>query len=301
MQQQHLHRQRPQQGRRPDPGAGLCDGTSPWDENTPGELGWHCRDQIGTGRDQSLWSHSPPAAWDQELKPAYLWGNTRSGGIVTAAVSPVDRNPLHIQADREYYDHSTATGSPQTTGVRVGILADRPADCTAGVAYWATDEGEWNSLQVGPDGRLHKCVSTNNWSVYYTPYAYPHPWTLPACAMSIRPLTLPTGRVGHLYSQSFTASGGSSPVRLSQSRRAAGGPIFDAGTGLLSGTPTQIGNFAITVERHGQLRLRGQPHLQPGHRQRRRPSRRWRWPWTRRATASSSRTRRWWWRRSGAT
>jgi hypothetical protein len=231
----------------PIPGAGLCNGSSPWDQNTPGQLGWHCRDQIGIGRDVSTWTHNPPAPWNQVLKPAYLWGNTRGGSIVTASVLPQDRNPLHIQANREYYDHSTASGSPQTAGVRVGTIANRPAGCTAGVGYWATDEGEWNSLQPGPDGRLYKCSPANNWSLYYVPYSYPHPWTMPPCAMSIRPLTLPTGRVGLAYSQAFTASGGASPITFSQSGALPAGLTFDAGTATLSGTPSQSGSFVITV------------------------------------------------------
>jgi hypothetical protein len=158
-------------------GVGPCNGSSNWDQNVAGEQGWRCRDQIGTGRDLVLWNHSPVLAWNQEIKPAYIWGNTRSGSTVTATVDSEGRNTQHIRANRDYYDHSTATGSPQTVGVRVGPIANRPAGCTAGVAYWATDEGEWNSLQAGPDGRLYKCTAANTWTLYYTPYAYPHPWT----------------------------------------------------------------------------------------------------------------------------
>ena len=49
------------------------------------------------------------------------------------------------------------------------------ASGTAGVAYWATDQGEWDSTRAGPDGQLYKCSSANGWTAFYTPYAYPHP------------------------------------------------------------------------------------------------------------------------------
>jgi hypothetical protein len=155
---------------------GPCNGTSNWDQNTAGESGWHCRDQIGIGRDLAQWSHITVPAWNQERKPAYIFGNTRAGSQITASVSSDARNQLHIKTNRDFYDYSSATGSPQTVGVRSGPAANRPAGCTAGVAYWATDEGEWNSLSAGVDGQLYKCTSTNTWTLYYTPYSYPHPW-----------------------------------------------------------------------------------------------------------------------------
>jgi hypothetical protein len=159
-------------------GVGRCDGSSGWDQNLSGQQGWHCRDQIGISRDLTQWDNSPAQTWNQELKPAYLWGNTRSGAYITATVASGGLNRSHIQANRDYYDHSTATGSPQSVGVQSGPVSNRPAACTTGVAYWATDEGEWNARNdSSPDGRLYKCTSTNTWTLYYTPYAYPHPWT----------------------------------------------------------------------------------------------------------------------------
>ena len=70
-----------------------------------------------------------------------------------------------------------------TVGVGEGTLAARPATCTTGVGYWATDQGSWNTSSSNPqgvqlnggDGVLYRCVSTNTWASYYTPYTYPHP------------------------------------------------------------------------------------------------------------------------------
>jgi hypothetical protein len=58
-----------------------------------------------------------------------------------------------------------------------------PMLAVGGVMYWATDQGSWNTStsnprgvqQSGADGVLYICSATNTWSVYYTPYMYPHP------------------------------------------------------------------------------------------------------------------------------
>jgi hypothetical protein len=97
-----------------------------------------------------------------------------NGSLMSVSVQGEGRNNLHIQANRDYY--TTNTSFNGTSGVGEGPLSSRPSSCTTGVAYWATDQGEWNSLQAGPDGRLYKCTATNTWSLYYTPQTFPHPW-----------------------------------------------------------------------------------------------------------------------------
>ena len=71
-----------------------------------------------------------------------------------------------------------------TAGVGAGTLASRPATCTTGVAYWATNQSTANiSDFVGADptttisGTLYICGSESDWSdaTTYTPYTYPHP------------------------------------------------------------------------------------------------------------------------------
>lgn len=159
-------------------GIRACDGASPWDQNTSAQSGWHCRDQVGTARDYSLWSHTSTPAWNQELKPGYIFLNTRAGVGLNPYIPPDQRNATHIKWNRELYQTygASCSGSSCSTGVGSGPIASRPVNCTTGTAYWATDEGEWNSLKSGPDGRLYKCTATNTWTLYYTPYTYPHPW-----------------------------------------------------------------------------------------------------------------------------
>ena len=164
--------------------AGLCNGSSGWDGNL-NATGWPCRDQIGTSTDASLWSSETnlPAP-TQTLSPAYVW-SIFEGGVL--------RNPIaygaastHIHENRDYYRHDTtncAAGNASCmAGVGCGTLANRPANCTTGVAYWATTQSCSNLTgMVGANpttsisGTLYKCTSTNTWTAYYTPYTYPHP------------------------------------------------------------------------------------------------------------------------------
>ena len=108
----------------------------------------------------------------QISEPAYLWGNTWNGSS-PVAINIRNGSSAWIVANRDYYNHAIPFNG--TSGVGVGTLASRPATCTAGVAYWATDQGKWNSTTTGPDGQLYKCTATNTWSLYYIPYTYPHP------------------------------------------------------------------------------------------------------------------------------
>ena len=65
--------------------------------------------------------------------------------------------------------------STATAGLGHGTLANRPATCTPQVGYWATDQGSWNQSGIGGQGQLFVCTAPNTWTLYYTPYTYPHP------------------------------------------------------------------------------------------------------------------------------
>jgi hypothetical protein len=89
----------------------------------------------------------------------------------------------HMQANRDWYNAVSASAQSNptapfngTTGMGFGTLANRPTTCATnpnesggGVGYFATDQG--------PQGTLYQCSATNTWTVYYTPYTYPHPLT----------------------------------------------------------------------------------------------------------------------------
>jgi hypothetical protein len=163
--------------RDPGDGVGKCDGSAAWDQNTPGQSGRLCRDQIGAGQDTTAWTGTPPPL--QTALPAYFFLNTINGSnmgvsVDAGEVCPLpDLNSVHLQANRDYFTYTAAfTGA---TGVGSGPLANRPATCTVGAGFWATDQGKWNNKVTGSDGQLYRCTATNTWSLYYVPYAYPHP------------------------------------------------------------------------------------------------------------------------------
>lgn len=176
-------------------GTEQCDGTQGVDGNTAPtgtHRGYPCYHQPGRA----------PGGNDMWPIPVFLNSNVSGGAKVDASYycgwGGTPYCTQHVQADRDYFnavskDAQTTSSSPfdGTTGIGHGTLARRPSTCThntapdgdngGGVMYWATDQGSWNSSssnggvnRSGADGVLYRCSSTDNWSVYYTPYAYPH-------------------------------------------------------------------------------------------------------------------------------
>ena len=110
---------------------------------------------------------SPISGQPQYVSDSYFWRNTKNGTMLidTAEAGTLNYgSPLGLvpQENREFWQENPSFDG--TTGVGVGPLANRPATCTKGVAYWATDTKT-----------LYKCTATNVWTEYYRPYTYPHP------------------------------------------------------------------------------------------------------------------------------
>ncbi len=180
-------------------GAPRCNGTSSVDGNrspTSTYHGYPCK-------------HQPGRDLDALLYPVFAFRNvnTSNGTKVNLVINgggvPVgnpDYTNDHLANDRDFYNavsvsEQTSKVSPfdGTTGIGHGRLANRPDTCTTtreladagrgGVMYWATDQGSWNQSTSNPygvqengaDGVLYMCTAPNTWSVYYTPYTYPHP------------------------------------------------------------------------------------------------------------------------------
>jgi hypothetical protein len=158
---------------------GACNGASAADENLPGQQGYACRDQIGMGRDVCLSNPSSTTStatgWcAQAREPSYFWVNRTGSSITEVDTGGRGLSTLHVLSNRDFYNEiSSFSGA---SGVGSGPIAKRPAACSPGVAYWVTDEGSWNTtLPANTSGRLYKCTAPNTWTLYYTPYTYPHP------------------------------------------------------------------------------------------------------------------------------
>lgn len=99
----------------------------------------------------------------QGLTNSFYWNNVRSGtllhpynycgvgcDVATCGTSPWD--DTFIQLNRDYFEPTA------------GLESSLPATCTTNTYYGTTDTD-----------KIYKCTSVNNWTIYYTPYTYPHP------------------------------------------------------------------------------------------------------------------------------
>jgi hypothetical protein len=178
-------------------GTGFNGVGSAWDFSAVTPTGYPSIDQTGRGQGDLLTGFFPSKvnattgtiAWpNQALEPVYIWNNFGSIESVNGQVE-YNIDESRILSGRDYYRQASGVQvSPTspfngTSGVGWGTLANRPTTCTAGVAYFATDQGSWNTStsnpygvqQNGADGVLYKATATNTWTLYYTPYTYPHP------------------------------------------------------------------------------------------------------------------------------
>jgi hypothetical protein len=164
---------------------GACNGNSLWDGNIGEgtEAGYPCRDQIGRGYDTELWVRTPAGAYAQPLLPVYGWTN-RTDSSTEVPFRVRGTSGKHIKANRDFYDYTASFNG--TSGMGAGTLANRPATCTPGVAYWATNQSTSDLKgMVGKNpttpiaGTLYKCTAANTWTEYFKPYVYPHPLSGP--------------------------------------------------------------------------------------------------------------------------
>ncbi|MEP7339870.1 MAG: putative Ig domain-containing protein, partial [Acidobacteriota bacterium] len=66
--------------------------------------------------------------------------------------------------------------------------------------------------------------------------------------ITINPATIPGAIIGQLYSQSFTQTGGIGAVTFSLTGTLPPGLSFNAATATISGTPTQVNSFSVTIK-----------------------------------------------------
>jgi hypothetical protein len=173
---------------------------SAWDGNTD-VYGYPNLDQPGRGQGDLLMGVFPNKtnaalggiAWPrQALEPIYGWDNNivpHPGYGGGTEFYNLDAAAGRVVLDRDVYHEATGIQTSPTSpfngtsGTGWGTLANRPTTCVPGVAYWATDQGSWNTSTTntygvqmnGADGVLYKATATNVWTLYYVPFTYPHP------------------------------------------------------------------------------------------------------------------------------
>lgn len=175
---------------------------SNWDQNAIASSGYHCLDQPGQGAGDLITggftsdgsgsnniansstgcASSSSCAWPRQAQePIYEWMDNYSLVPSNPSVLFANNDTTAFTQNVDYYDWCNASSQSGCTsftgaaGVGSGLLAARPATCTTGVAYWATDQGNWNQSGSGGQGELFKCTATNAWTLFYVPYIYPHP------------------------------------------------------------------------------------------------------------------------------
>lgn len=125
----------------------------------------------------------------QRVTKSYYWNNRQSMNNSNISVTNLQLsewngwNGNKLQENVHYFiDNSNCTASSCISGIGCGSFTPT-GECRKGVGYWKTNQS-CSSIQNGMygtnpatplSGTFYRCVSTNNWQAYYTPYIYPHP------------------------------------------------------------------------------------------------------------------------------
>ena len=136
-----------------------------------GSIGWHVRDEYPEGIPTTVSNPEP-----QGISNTYYFLNTYNAANFSVANAGVCSGC--VLAENAQYWNYVPSGFNGTVGIGSGTKSQMNAitTCTTGVGFWVTDEGSWNTnLPANTSGQLYKCTSINTWSLYYTPYTYPHP------------------------------------------------------------------------------------------------------------------------------
>lgn len=103
----------------------------------------------------------------QHVSDSYYWNNTVNGNLdnqvsIGNTIDYGGNEGLVPRENAHFWSHELSFNG--TVGVGVGPISARPVTCTKGVGYWATDEN-----------KFYGATATNTWTLFYTPYSYPHP------------------------------------------------------------------------------------------------------------------------------
>lgn len=167
---------------------------------------------------------------------AYTFTNA-SASTQCVSVTLTSSNSLNLYAP-SYTSGGIVPANPSTN-----FLADRGSSSSAAATY---------SFNVSPGQQFTTAVhdvpvlANPSGSTYTLDVSLYSCATPPACTTNLSPATIPAAKTGTAYSQAFTATG-VTPIVLALTGTLPNGVTFNPATGLLTGTPTQTGNFPFTV------------------------------------------------------
>ena len=126
-----------------------------------------------------LGNATSPNGQSQHISDTYYWANPVNGTEIVPELLDSLSIGIPVENTHVWLKKASFDGS---VGMGCGILGNRPATCTIGVAYWATNQSctdMTDMVGVNPEtpisGTLYKCTATDTWTEYYEPYTYPHP------------------------------------------------------------------------------------------------------------------------------
>lgn len=144
---------------------------------------------IYTGPDSpgyDLYGESPTGACPSDINPTptnyipyvnntYFFNNQVNGSIANASIDGFVPPCITGQNTNWWNYNAACTTSACSTGIGRGTTPPT-GTCTTGVGYWVNSTPTPTaSSSVTQAGQFYKCTSTNTWTLYYTPFTFPHP------------------------------------------------------------------------------------------------------------------------------
>jgi len=118
----------------------------------------------------------------QHVSDTYIWNNRSTvQGLKGGYIGGNGCLSYQLSENTDFYNHRESFDG--TSGIGCGPIDSRPTKCIPGVAYWATNHScdfvSDDIVGINPKkpirGTLYKCNDAHKWTVYFTPYTYPHP------------------------------------------------------------------------------------------------------------------------------
>jgi hypothetical protein len=130
-------------------------------------------DQVVTGC--PVYISPTPTNYTSQTNNVYIFNNTKNGIENPAVTGPYGDQCDGGQNIGWWTYNAACTASSCSVGIGRGTTAPT-GTCTTGVGYWvASTATPTTSTSVVQTASFYKCTATNTWTLYYTPYTYPHP------------------------------------------------------------------------------------------------------------------------------